>query len=291
LRQRLLIGKIIAIVFLLIFPPLFAGAEPPVVVIRQGEVLLFAVPVSPDVFEVTGLFQNKLISFSKKSSQSIYGALIGIDLAQSPGEYPLEVTLHGTVGEEHQKYTVEVRPREFGIQKLTLPKDKVDLDEKTAQRVNRDAEQFKTTFEESADQRGWQSAFRVPVEGKIAKTFGQRRIINGQDKNPHTGEDISAPLGAEVIASNNGRVVLVGDFFFNGLSIVIDHGEGLFTMYFHLSEVRVTAGAFVKRGEVIGLVGQSGRATGPHLHWGARLRDARVDPFSLVKTTLEETAR
>ncbi|MDC4224937.1 MAG: M23 family metallopeptidase [Candidatus Manganitrophus sp.] len=110
--------------------------------------------------------------------------------------------------------------------------------------------------------------------------------MNGQPRNPHTGEDISAPLGTPVLASNGGRVILVGDFYFNGQSVIIDHGLGLFSMYFHLAETTVKEGDVVAKGQAIGSVGQSGRATGPHLHWGVRLNGARVNPFSLIEKKL-----
>ncbi len=272
--------------FLLLLPvPLDADEKPSFVLIRQGEVLLFTLPASSNAQAVVGQFQNQSILFFKAFSEmpDRYSALIGVDLAQTPATYPLYVALKRKEGKEQQEYAVAVIPADFGTETLTLPKETVDLDEKTAARVEKEAEQFRNIFSKSVEERLWKNPFRVPIEGAIAGTFGQKRIINGQEKNPHTGEDIAAPLGAEVVASNHGKVVLAGDFFFNGLSIVIDHGGGLFTMYFHLSEIKVQEGAFIKQGEVIGLVGQSGRATGPHLHWGARLHNARVDPFSLIR--------
>jgi murein DD-endopeptidase MepM/ murein hydrolase activator NlpD len=107
-------------------------------------------------------------------------------------------------------------------------------------------------------------------------------VINGQSRRPHSGEDISAPLGTPVLAINEGTVQLVADHFFSGKSIVVDHGLGLYSMYFHLSSVVVQAGERVAKAQVIGAVGASGRASGPHLHWGVRLNGARVNPLSLA---------
>jgi murein DD-endopeptidase MepM/ murein hydrolase activator NlpD len=121
------------------------------------------------------------------------------------------------------------------------------------------------------------------VQADISSPFGYRRVINGAPRAPHTGVDLRAPMGTEVLAANSGRVALVGNFFFSGDSLVLDHGAGLYTTYFHLSEFKVREGAEVQKGEVIGLSGMTGRVTGPHLHWGARLNGARVDPFELVK--------
>lgn len=115
-----------------------------------------------------------------------------------------------------------------------------------------------------------------------ASSFGSRRIINGTPRAPHSGIDLSSPAGTEVVATNHGRVVLVGNFFFAGGSVVLDHGGGLFTMYFHLSEFKVEEGAPVKKGDVLALSGATGRVTGAHLHWGARLANARIDPLELL---------
>ena len=108
-------------------------------------------------------------------------------------------------------------------------------------------------------------------------------MINGTARAPHTGTDLKAAAGTEIVASNHGRVVLTGDFYFAGKSVVVDHGAGLMTMYFHLSEIRVEAGAEVRKGEVIALSGMTGRVTGPHLHWAARAGAARVDPLQLIE--------
>ncbi len=250
---------------------LYAADQPPSVIIHQGEVVAFSVDSTKSV---VGQFQDQAIPFFKDSGNQ-YTALIGADLALAPRKYKLTVA--------KKEYVVEVLPTPFGVERFTLPKDKVDLSPATLARVEKDAKAFKDTFSKSADERLWREPFLIPVEGERAGTFGQKRVINGQDKNPHTGEDIRAPSGRIVTASNSGKIVLSDDFFFNGLSLVIDHGGGLFTMYFHLSEMKVKHGDFVKQGEIIGKVGQSGRATGPHLHWGARINGARVDPFSLVK--------
>ncbi|MGH7845416.1 MAG: M23 family metallopeptidase, partial [Candidatus Binatia bacterium] len=108
---------------------------------------------------------------------------------------------------------------------------------------------------------------------------------NGLPRSPHTGVDLRAPLGTEIVAANHGKVVVRDEFFFGGKTVVLDHGGGLYTMYLHLNDFRVTDGLLVRKGEVIGWVGMTGRVTGPHLHWGVRLLGARVDPLDLVKAT------
>jgi murein DD-endopeptidase MepM/ murein hydrolase activator NlpD len=112
--------------------------------------------------------------------------------------------------------------------------------------------------------------------------FGSRRVINGQPKSPHSGADYSAPAGVPVLAAGDGEVALVGDHFFAGRSVFIDHGDGLISMYFHMSRVGVKEGENVRRGQPIGAVGSTGRATGPHLHFGVRWHRARVAPALLL---------
>ena len=129
----------------------------------------------------------------------------------------------------------------------------------------------------------WKEGFMLPVEGPISGNFGNQRIFNGVPKNPHTGTDIAAPEGSEVKASASGVVTLAGgNYFYSGNVIVIDHGDGLKTIYAHLKEAKVKKGDKVQKGDVIGLVGKTGRATGPHLHWGANLSGVRFRPHLLL---------
>ena len=121
-----------------------------------------------------------------------------------------------------------------------------------------------------------------PVNGKRTGIFGSVRIMNGQPRNPHNGEDIGAPLGTDVAATNDGVVRITVDHIFSGKGIFVDHGLGFYTMYFHLSEILVKDGDLVTAGQIIGKVGATGRATGPHLHWGVKLNGARVNPYALL---------
>lgn len=183
---------------------------------------------------------------------------------------------------EQRHYTIEVLPVHFATQELTVPKDYVDLDDETAKRAEEEQEKILQSLKKVTGQKYWDGRFIMPVEGKIAGSFGLRRIINGEPRSRHSGEDIKAPKGTEVLATNDGVVALVGDFFFSGKSIIMDHGLGLYTMYFHLDEVDVAEGERIHKGAVLGKVGATGRATGPHLHWGMRIDGARVNPLSVL---------
>jgi murein DD-endopeptidase MepM/ murein hydrolase activator NlpD len=176
-----------------------------------------------------------------------------------------------------------IKAKAFRKESFNVPPSFDQMSEETLEAIRREQATFARAFAYSVPERLWEAPFVRPVPQEAsASSFGFRRIINGTPRAPHSGTDLSAPTGTEVVAANHGRVVLVGNFFFAGGSVVIDHGGGLFTMYFHLSEFKVEEGAPVKSGELIALSGSSGRVTGPHLHWGARLANARIDPLELL---------
>ncbi len=177
---------------------------------------------------------------------------------------------------------MSVVKEKFHVEHLTLPKDKVDLDDKAVARWKAEQEQVKTALATDSQAKLWQPGFVEPVNGRRTGIFGSVRIMNGQPRNPHNGEDISAPLGTDVLATNDGIVRLTVEHFFSGKGIFVDHGLGFYSMYFHLSEVLVKDGDQVKAGQIVGKVGATGRATGPHLHWGVKLNGARVNPYALL---------
>ena len=125
--------------------------------------------------------------------------------------------------------------------------------------------------------------FDQPAPGRLSSPFGLKRYFNGEARNPHSGLDIAAPTGTPVKAPADGRVILIGNYFFNGQTIFIDHGQGVITMFCHLSEITRLPGDLVKRGDLVGKVGATGRTTGPHLHWNVSLNNARVDPALFLR--------
>lgn len=258
---------------------------------KQGEVLLVRVPVGAEATAVSGRFLSRQIPFflDDRDPRRSYVGLVGIDLQDAPGTHELALDIVSPRGHRTLSYNVLVVKGKYPVQYLTLPKDKVDLDEDSLVRVKTEQEQVRLVLNAVSEQRLWRDLFLQPVEGPTTGAFGRLRVINGQSRNPHNGEDIAAPLGADVVAMNDGIVRLTVDHFFSGKGIFVDHGLGLYSMYFHLSEILVKDGQAVKRGDVIGKVGASGRASGPHLHWGVRVNGARVDPFSLVKLSLNHS--
>lgn len=201
-----------------------------------------------------------------------------VDLLHRAGPLTLERQRAG----RREAATVRVGPFDYPVQKLTLPKGQVDLSPRDLERVARESREVATLWGRRGERR-----FALPLTPPLdplpaGGRFGSRRIINGQPRSPHGGSDYTVAAGTPVRAVADGEVALVGEHFFGGRSVFVDHGDGLVTMYFHLSRVDVAAGEAVRRGETIGAVGATGRATGPHLHFGVRWRAARVDPAQLL---------
>jgi hypothetical protein len=252
---------------------------------KQGQILLIKVPIDDRAVSVQGRFLERTVSFfpDMRSGESPgYVALLGIDMQDDPGTHELAVEVRHGERVRRLSYHVLVAKEKFHVEHLKLPKDKVDLDEASLARWKAEQEQVRQALATDSQAKLWQAGFLEPVRGRRTGIFGSVRIMNGQARNPHNGEDISAPLGADVIATNDGVVRLTVDHFFSGKGIFLDHGLGCYSMYFHLSEVLVNDGEPVKAGQIIGKVGATGRATGPHLHWGVKLNGARVNPYALL---------
>ena len=198
-----------------------------------------------------------------------YAALIGIDLEAKPGKTPWRVGfVDGTGAPRKAAGAITVKARKFPVQRLSLPKSMVDLSPEDERRANAESARLRTLFDTVGPERLWRGPFTKPVATDAkAEGFGSRRVINGKPRSPHSGADFAAPAGTPVVASNRGRVALVVEFFFGGRLVALDHGEGLYTLYMHLDRADVVEGALVERGSIIGAVGSTGRATGPHLHW------------------------
>ena len=276
---------------LLVLPLLFPAAAVPHETLkvrweprapRQGDPAPVFVTGLPDARRVEGSLGGQSITFFPYGDG--HAALVGIDLEQKAGKLPWRIgVIDGRSNPVSASGALQVRTRQFPIQRLTLPKELVDLDAPTLKRAEEESKRLRTLYATITPERFWRGSFTKPVGiADPGEGFGARRIINGQPRAPHAGVDYSADPGTPVVAANAGRVALVAEYFFPGRLVVLDHGLGLFTLYFHLERVDVQEGERVERGQMIGAVGATGRATGPHLHFAAHLRQARIDPTALL---------
>jgi len=202
-------------------------------------------------------------------------AVVGLPLDMTPGPHQLRVK----IGDITKEQDFVVNTKEYPEQRITLKdKSKVELSAADEARAEREIGVIKQLKLHWSAVRHTDLAFIMPVKGELSSGFGLRRFFNGEPRSPHAGLDVAVPRGTPVKASGRGKVLAVGDYFFNGKTIFIDHGDGLITMYCHLDRIGVKAGENVNKGQRIGRSGQTGRATGPHLHWSVVLNGAMVDP-------------
>lgn len=190
-------------------------------------------------------------------------------------------------------YSFSVLAARWDIQKVNgVAKHKVNPEPQHENEILREQHDVTKALGVLSDSDFWSRGFIEPVKGRISGYFGNQRIFNGVPKSPHSGTDIAAPEGTEVIAAGDGIVVLNGkNYFYTGNMVVIDHGQGLQTIYAHLQKSAVKEGDKVKQGDIIGFVGKTGRATGPHLHWGASLNNVRFRPHSLLNINTKDCKR
>lgn len=219
--------------------------------------------------------QAVLVTADKKK----WYAVVGLPLDIQPGSHQLKVQ----IGDETRAQTFEVKPKAYPEQHITLQdKGKVELSPEDEARAVREIATIKELKLHWRNEDKTDLAFMIPAKGRLSGNFGLRRFFNGEPRSPHAGLDVAVARGTPIKASAPGTVLAVEDYFFNGKTIFVDHGNGLITMYCHLDQSEVRSGDTVSKGQQLGLSGMSGRATGPHLHWSVILNGAMVDPALFI---------
>jgi murein DD-endopeptidase MepM/ murein hydrolase activator NlpD len=251
---------------------------------KQGSIGIVEVRSERPLSSVDGFIADDALHFWSDDEARVFQALLGVDLYTDPGETTLRVRAvpEGAASVECQ---VELRVRDggFPVQNLTVEPKYVDPSPEDAARSQREAAELRRIFASMTNERLWRRGFESPVAGhEPSGSFGKRRVFNGKPRDPHSGEDFSAPAGTPVRSPARGRVVLAKSLFFLGGTVILDHGFGLHSFYGHLSAIDVDPGALVESGAILGKVGATGRVTGAHLHWGARLGEARINPMDLL---------
>ena len=211
-------------------------------------------------------------------------ALVGIALSTTPGTARITVQADGSSALRQLDFTVE--PKLYPVQKLKVAPGKVDLSDADEARYARERAHMAAVLATFTEPLPHPAVLRMaaPVAGRRSSSFGLRRVFNGQARNPHSGMDIAAAAGTPVLSPFPGRVIDTGDYFFGGNTVWLDHGGGLLSMVGHLSAIHAKLGDVVNVGDRLGLVGATGRATGPHLHWGVVLNRKMVDPALFLAT-------
>jgi murein DD-endopeptidase MepM/ murein hydrolase activator NlpD len=252
-------------------------------VAAQGQALELRHPDEAGLRAVEARWEGHVFPFAHRGASWI--AIVGVDLDAKPGAHLAELTLRYDDGRTRTASdTVTVKAKKFPTTELEVDDRYVELSAEDAARANREALETDAIYATLTPESYWTEPFVAPIPGaKDGRNFGHRRVFNGQPRAPHSGADLRADVGTPIYAANRGRVVLAKDLFYSGNAVFIDHGLGVFSAYLHLSKIEVAPGTMVERGQRLGLAGATGRVTGPHLHWGVRIVDARVDPFSLLK--------
>ena len=202
-------------------------------------------------------------------------AIVGVSLSAKIGAQTLSILQNGKTS----KTLFYIEGKAYPTQHITIKdKRKVNPNKLDMTRIKSESEDINAALSHWTDKSVLPLPFLWPIEGRVSGLYGRRRVFNGQPRRPHSGMDIAAPTGTQVHAPAEGTIREVGNYFFNGKTIFIDHGQGLVTIFCHLDRTDVVSGQTVRQGEVIGTVGMSGRVTGPHLHLGVSLNDTRVEP-------------
>ena len=275
--------KQLTLVTLLLLLPAGAGAltyeQTPV----PGGIATITLPA--DVDPATVRYRERRVLVTREAERAI--AVVGLALGARPGTHYLSAR---TRSDKPLKLSFQVSAKDYETQHITIKdKRKVNPEKRDMERISREQKQIKAALRNWSDADTVSLEFLKPVDGPTSSTFGLRRFFNEQPRKPHSGLDIAAPEGTPIRAPAPGTIINTGDYFFNGNTVFIDHGQGLVTMYCHMHRIDVETGQRVAAGEVIGAVGMTGRVTGPHLHWGVSLNDSRVDPTLFMTEAETET--
>jgi murein DD-endopeptidase MepM/ murein hydrolase activator NlpD len=253
----------------------------------NGSPVLFRVTTPKPVRSLSGSWLGHEIEFSFDLSRKSWFALAGVSLETKPGTYPIELQAETTAGP-----TISFQ-KKFRVQRQRYPRVPLKVpDRYTApspedqRQIEQDKEAKTEVLKTASAEREWEGSFAPPVNAEISGVFGVERVFNGTVQSAHQGLDFRAPTGTPVAAVNRGRVILARPMFFEGNWVVIDHGQGLLTLYLHLSSFSVKEGDEVSKGQPIGLSGGTGRATGPHLHLAVRWQGVYLNPQVLLQLKL-----
>lgn len=250
--------------------------------IQPGDVIGVTVAAPDDVASVSGRWNDRQVRFARAAGGH-WHAVLGIDVAATAGPQTLTLTgARASLAAAAHTHTFDIAPKQWRTRRIKVNPKFVTPPKSALPRIERETRRLNQIFSASIGERLWTSGAVRPVEGVAVSGFGVRSVLNGQPRGPHNGLDLAAVTGTPVYAPTPGLVVAAEDFYYSGNTVILDHGQGLFSTMAHLSAIDVKEGQRVQKGALLGKVGATGRVTGPHLHWAVRLHGARVDPLSLL---------
>jgi|SRR5579864_613473 len=250
----------------------------------NGSPVLFRVTAPLQLEDLRGNFLGQEFSFRPSQACHCWYGFAGVNLATKPGTYALHVEGKAKDGKEAaMSYAVSVGAAHYPTSTLKVAPGFVEPPKETLPRIEEDQATKKKVFSTTVPETLWSGRFEPPAEAEVSGVFGSARVFNGVKKSQHTGLDFRVTTGTPIVATNSGTVILARPLYFEGNCVMIDHGQGLLTMYLHLSEFKVKEGDAVKKGQLLGLSGGTGRATAPHLHFAVRWRGEYLDPRTLLE--------
>ncbi|WP_455223353.1 peptidoglycan DD-metalloendopeptidase family protein [Kaarinaea lacus] len=265
---------LITLVFILVSQTLLAVTLPKEAAVPGG------IAIVPLGIESTSApivkFNDKRVMVTPDPKQENHWlAITGIPLSAEKGKHQLVIETNPA----KKVVNFEVKNKKYKAQHITIKnKRKVNPNEEDLKRIKKEKQEIVASLAQWSDSETLNTNFVIPVKGRLSSPFGLRRYFNKQPRKPHSGIDIAAPEGTPIVSPADGVIITTGNYFFNGNTVFIDHGQGLVTMYCHMSKIDVKPGDKVKQGQPFGAIGKTGRVTGPHLHWAVNMNDVRVDP-------------
>jgi murein DD-endopeptidase MepM/ murein hydrolase activator NlpD len=258
----------------------------PTTLVNGAPALLYVLP-PVSLRALSGSWMGHKLYFSFDPDNRSWYALFGASLNSAPGTYKLSLDGESDTGTAVSfEQNLEVSSEAYATVELKVAHKFTAPNRRLLKRIRKEEILKHRIFEESSSKQLWAGDFTAPVTESVSEPFGVRRVFNGELKTEHQGLDYHAPRGTRVVAANSGKVLLAGRLFFEGNCVIVDHGQGLMTLYMHLSKFKVRKGQKVRRGQLLGLSGATGRATGPHLHLAVRWEGIYLDPAKLLKLDL-----
>jgi len=260
--------------------------------VTNGNTLVMQIdtrPLSPPITAMNIKFQEREFPvYQHPVNPAVYRfGLIAVPYRQTPGPANLTLKWTNAAGDHFRKIPFKIVAGNYGTDELQVAPGRVMPNKKNIKRAKKEARRVRQIYADGSIAGLWEGDFQLPLDSEITSSYGNKRLFNRQLKSFHNGVDFRAPVGTPVFAANSGIVKLADDLFYSGKVVIIDHGNLIFTIYAHLSQIDVTSGQQVEKGQLLGLTGATGRVSGPHLHWGVKVHGTAVNPLQFIKIMAE----